>query len=172
MLRHALFILLTAFLPLGDAFAGVDVNAATAKQLESLPGIGPTKAGDIIAYREANGPFAASRSRQGSGIGPATLANIGILVEFGDHRRLVSPRLQQARRLHRCPRRAAAPASASTLQTRRLSTPFQGSAPARPRVLVTETRADPFVLQRPRAGDRNRKGHSCLLADSCSVESP
>ena len=41
MLRRTLFILLTAFLPLGDALAGVDVNTATAKQLESLPGNTP-----------------------------------------------------------------------------------------------------------------------------------
>ena len=34
-----------------------DINTATQSQLESIPGIGPSKAIAIIAYREANGPF-------------------------------------------------------------------------------------------------------------------
>ena len=37
----------------------VDVNTADAEALQTLPGIGPAKAEAIIAYREANGPFAA-----------------------------------------------------------------------------------------------------------------
>ena len=84
MLRRALFIAFCFLLFLGDAFAGLDVNTATAKQLQSLPGIGPTKAGDIVAYRDANGPFASLADLDKvPGIGPATLANISILVEFG-----------------------------------------------------------------------------------------
>ncbi|MBS4030142.1 MAG: ComEA family DNA-binding protein [Clostridiales bacterium] len=35
----------------------VNINEATAAQLETLPGIGPAKAAAIISYREANGPF-------------------------------------------------------------------------------------------------------------------
>lgn len=35
----------------------VNINQATAAQLATLSGIGPKKAGDIIAYRTAHGPF-------------------------------------------------------------------------------------------------------------------
>lgn len=35
----------------------VDINTADAARLCTLPGIGESRAADIIAYREANGPF-------------------------------------------------------------------------------------------------------------------
>ncbi len=35
----------------------VNINTATAKQLQTLPGIGAGRAADIIAYREKNGGF-------------------------------------------------------------------------------------------------------------------
>ena len=38
--------------------AVVNVNTANAAELEALPGIGKVTAGRIVAYREANGPFA------------------------------------------------------------------------------------------------------------------
>jgi competence protein ComEA len=37
----------------------IDINSATATRLTDLPGIGPSKAKAIVAYREANGPFSA-----------------------------------------------------------------------------------------------------------------
>jgi competence protein ComEA len=39
------------------AFAAVDINTATAAQLESVNGIGPKKAEAIIEYRKKNGHF-------------------------------------------------------------------------------------------------------------------
>jgi len=35
----------------------ININTANAKELESLKGIGPTKASAIVQYREENGPF-------------------------------------------------------------------------------------------------------------------
>ena len=35
----------------------VNINTADSDTLQALPGIGPRRATDIIAYRQANGPF-------------------------------------------------------------------------------------------------------------------
>lgn len=51
----------------------VNINTATQAELESLPGIGPSKAAAIIAYRQEHGPFARPEDLQDvSGIGPKT----------------------------------------------------------------------------------------------------
>lgn len=69
----------------GDIFAGlVNINTATAIELEALPGIGPSIAGAIVAYREANGPFATVDALLDvPGIGDAKLAAIRELVAVG-----------------------------------------------------------------------------------------
>jgi len=45
------------FLLSGTAFAAVNINTASQSELESLQGIGPSKAKAIIEYREKNGSF-------------------------------------------------------------------------------------------------------------------
>lgn len=55
----------------------IDLNAATAKDLEALPGIGAVKAQAIVDHRESVGPFAAVEEvLRVAGIGPATLEGI------------------------------------------------------------------------------------------------
>jgi competence protein ComEA len=62
----------------------LNLNTATQAELESLPGIGPTKAMDIIAYRDQVGPFKTVDDLLNvTGIGPSTLDAIReyLLVE-------------------------------------------------------------------------------------------
>ena len=40
-----------------SAWAAVDLNSATQSELETVKGIGPVKAKQIIEYRQKNGPF-------------------------------------------------------------------------------------------------------------------
>lgn len=69
---------------LASALAAVDVNTADASTLESLPGIGPSKAEAIVAYRAEHGPFKSLADLDAvNGIGPSTLANLKDLVTFG-----------------------------------------------------------------------------------------
>ena len=59
----------------------IDINRAEAWLLAALPGIGDTRAGDIVAYREQNGPFRAVNDLlKVKGIGQVTLDKIKDLV--------------------------------------------------------------------------------------------
>lgn len=59
----------------------VDLNTAGRPQLESLPGIGPSRAQAIIAYREQNGPFVAAEELTAvAGIGSGIYENLQSLI--------------------------------------------------------------------------------------------
>jgi len=59
----------------------LDINRATAEQLDALPGIGPATAQAIIAHREEHGPYASVDALEDvRGIGPAKLDAIRDLV--------------------------------------------------------------------------------------------
>jgi competence protein ComEA len=63
----------------------VNINTASSDELQTLPGIGRTKAAAIIEYRQQNGPFTSiDQLTDVSGIGAGTLANIRDLVTLGD----------------------------------------------------------------------------------------
>jgi len=59
----------------------ISINRADTTQLERLPGVGEVLAGRIVAYREANGPFATVEDLLDvPGIGEAKLASIRDLI--------------------------------------------------------------------------------------------
>jgi competence protein ComEA len=62
----------------------VNINTATLEQLETLPGIGPTTAQNILNYRLQQGPFQVIQEIQNvPGIGPATFAVIQDYISVG-----------------------------------------------------------------------------------------
>ncbi|MFA6414366.1 MAG: helix-hairpin-helix domain-containing protein [Candidatus Paceibacterota bacterium] len=67
------------------AVALININTADAALLDTLPGIGPTKATAIIDYRTQHGPFARIEDIQNvSGIGASTYTDIKSLITVGD----------------------------------------------------------------------------------------
>ena len=71
----------------GDAAPGagtggsVDLNSATAAELDALPGIGPVLAQRIVDHRTRNGPFrTVDELDDVPGIGPAIAAELAELV--------------------------------------------------------------------------------------------
>jgi len=57
--------------------AAVDLNRATATELEQLPGVGPVTAANIVGWRQQHGRFrSVSELQQVDGIGPKTYAQI------------------------------------------------------------------------------------------------
>ena len=62
----------------GGASGPIDLNTATAAELETLPGVGPATAAAIVDDRTRNGPFATVDDLDRvSGIGPAKLEQYG-----------------------------------------------------------------------------------------------
>ncbi len=63
----------------------ININTASAADLERLPGIGEKRAKDIIAYREEHGPFRmAEELTNVSGIGEVTLRGLIDYITVGE----------------------------------------------------------------------------------------
>ena len=76
-MKHLLLTLLAWIATMGLAFGAVNINTATKEQLDSLKGIGPTKAQAIIDYRTKHGPFkSVDDLEKVPGIGPGTMKEI------------------------------------------------------------------------------------------------
>ncbi|BBJ27901.1 ComEA family DNA-binding protein [Athalassotoga saccharophila] len=61
----------------------ININSATAKEIENLPSIGQIKAREIVSYREVHGPFRNLEDlKKVSGIGTKTIQKIKDLIEF------------------------------------------------------------------------------------------
>jgi competence protein ComEA len=62
----------------------LDLNAATAEELQRLPGVGPVIAARIVEWRQANGRFRSIEElEQVAGIGPRTRERLAPLVRAG-----------------------------------------------------------------------------------------
>ncbi len=84
MRKAGLLILASILLPLAAYAATININTATAAQLDTLPGIGPSKSAAIVDYRTKNGPFNTIEDIQKvSGIGPVTFANMKDSITIG-----------------------------------------------------------------------------------------
>ena len=65
----------------GSAGGPVNLNTATAAELEALPGVGPVLASAIVAWREEHGQFSSvAELQEVSGIGPKSFAKLEPLV--------------------------------------------------------------------------------------------
>lgn len=61
----------------GAPGAPVSLSAASAEQLDTLPGIGPVTADKIVAFRQEHGPFTSVEALDAiPGIGPARIAEL------------------------------------------------------------------------------------------------
>jgi len=70
------------FIPTSDL---ININFATAFELETLPGIGPTLAQRIVEYREQNGFFLSTEDIINvPGIGPSVYDDIKDLITVGE----------------------------------------------------------------------------------------
>ena len=59
------------------SLAAVNINTATEEELKALPGIGPSKAAAIVAYRQHNGQFkSVDDLKNVKGIGEGVLAKL------------------------------------------------------------------------------------------------
>lgn len=62
----------------------IDLNAADQATLETLPGVGPVMAGNILAWRDTHGGFTSvDQLQEVTGIGPARFATLAPLVRVG-----------------------------------------------------------------------------------------
>jgi competence protein ComEA len=63
------------------ALAPVDLNSATATDLDALPGIGPTRAAAILQYREQHGRFSSvEQLKEVPGFGSAAVSRVRALL--------------------------------------------------------------------------------------------
>lgn len=84
MFRIVLTLMFFLFAPFAMANP-VDINSAGVSELDSIPGIGPSKAQAIVTYRTENGPFGSvSELDSVPGIGAATLEGMREHVSLGD----------------------------------------------------------------------------------------
>ena len=98
-MKKFLFIIVS-LLSFSWALAQVNINTATAQELQTLNGIGPSKAAAIVEYRNANGPFKSPEDiKNVRGIGNGIYQRISSEITVGNgqaaHTPAASPAAQQ-----------------------------------------------------------------------------
>jgi competence protein ComEA len=82
-MKKFLFTLCMLFFFAVSAIAGININTADVKALETLPGIGAAKAQAIVDYRTAHGNFKSiDELKNVKGIGDKVLEQIRELIEM------------------------------------------------------------------------------------------
>ena len=85
MQRLMIILVSYLFCLMGTALAAVNINTASEAELDTLPGIGPSKAAAIVAYRTEHGPFASiSDLSKVQGIGNKTVSKLSSHISVGD----------------------------------------------------------------------------------------
>lgn len=121
MPKRFLAILAALLLWSSLAFARLDINTATAEQLDGLKGIGPVKARAIVDYRRQHGPFRSVDDLQNvPGLGPAIVNGFRREVTIG----AVAGEGRE--------RPAAKPAASHPAEQRPVPAPARPAMPARP----------------------------------------
>ncbi|OAM29268.1 MULTISPECIES: ComEA family DNA-binding protein [Eikenella] len=83
-MKKFLFVVFT-LLSFSWALAQVNINTATAQELQTLNGIGPAKAAAIVEYRTANGPFKSTEDiKNVRGIGNGIYQKISEEITVGN----------------------------------------------------------------------------------------
>ena len=105
-MKKFLFIIVS-LLSFSWALAQVNINTATAQELQTLNGIGPSKAAAIVEYRNANGPFKSPEDiKNVRGIGNGIYQKISSEITVGNGQAARTPAASPA--AHQQPQPAAA----------------------------------------------------------------
>lgn len=95
-MKKFLFVIVS-LLSFSWALAQVNINTATAQELQTLNGIGPAKAAAIVEYRTANGPFKSPEDiKNVRGIGNGIYQKISSEITVGNGQTARTPAARPA----------------------------------------------------------------------------
>ena len=136
-LINVIFGLLLAFCSAVTFAQAIDINTATAAQLEGLKGIGPKKAAEIVKYREANGPFKSVEDlSKVQGVGAKTLTANKDMLMVGGAVMPATPKMPEVPK-------AAVPATPKMPEVPKAAVPATPKMPEVPKAAVPAVPVEP-----------------------------